>query len=317
MDIQSFSVKDLITTDFDTKTKWPSADKLPADFDPKKLLENGKNPGLGIKNLHNEGITGQGVIVAIIDQKLDINHPEYSDSIKSYDEHKKAKKEPVSMHGPAVASLLVGQSCGVAPGAKLIYKAVPSGKRNFSPWAEALNDIIENNKKVDTNEKVKVVSCSIGYWSGKEEPGLNEWIKTQKKAEKEGIIIIDTRGDQIDILFDGGGSQNDKDNFEKYMPALFEHDDEPSGEEIIVPSDYRTIASSYNEKKQYMYNGQGGLSWSVPYIAGIFALALQVNPDIKQEQLSEIIKETVTINEKGLKIINPKKIIKRVKETIN
>ena len=86
--------------------------------------------------------------------------------------------------------------------------------------------------------------------------------------------------------------------------------------EIVVPSDYRTMASSWNKEGQYMYNGRGGISWSVPYLAGLFALALQINPDMKQEKLAEIINESVVVNKKGLRVVNPKGIIELVKETI-
>ncbi len=86
--------------------------------------------------------------------------------------------------------------------------------------------------------------------------------------------------------------------------------------EIIVPSDYRTMASLWNKEGQYMYNGRGGISWSVPYLAGLFALILQVNPKIKREEIAEIINESAIVNEKGLKIVNPKGIIDLVKERI-
>lgn len=33
-----------------------------------EILENGKNPGLGIRALHGQGITGEGVSVAIMDE---------------------------------------------------------------------------------------------------------------------------------------------------------------------------------------------------------------------------------------------------------
>ena len=87
--------------------------------------------------------------------------------------------------------------------------------------------------------------------------------------------------------------------------------------EIVVPSDYRTMASSWNKEGQYMYNGRGGISWSVPYLAGLFALILQVNPNIKREEIAEIIKESAVINKKGLRIVNPKGIIDLVKAILS
>ena len=346
----------LRTTEFDTETIWPEKEKLPKNFDPEKLLEESKNPGLGIKELHKQGITGQGVVVAIIDQKLDINHPEYKNSVVDYKEYDEAGKEEVSMHGPAVASLLVGKDCGVAPGARLVYKATPSG-RSFLSEAQALKDIIEDNKNVPQNEKVRVVSCSIDYMLEKPEPGLDEWIDALKKAKELGIFVVDVGGNQIDISFSGGGSPENKNDFENYLSWLRE--DEGNEElnknisegnieeilkklrevkkddlanisdidlrkkiealldkrkkEIVVPSDYRTMASSWNKEGQYMYNGRGGISWSVPYLAGLFALILQINPNIKREEIAEIINESATVNKKGLRIVNPKGIIDLVK----
>ena len=342
------SIDVLQTIEFDTETIWPEKEKLPKNFNPEKLLEESKNPGLGIKELHEQGITGQGVVVAIIDQKLDIGHSEYKDSIIGYTEYNGAEKEEISMHGPAVASLLVGKDCGVAPGAKLVYKAALSG-RSFLSEAQALNDIIEGNKNAPQNEKVRVVSCSIGYMIEKPEPGLNEWIDTLKRAKEEGIFVVDVSGNQIDISFNGGGSPENKNDFEGYLSWLREDegnideilkkirevkkDDLASisdidlrkkieehlnerKKEIVVPSDYRTMASSWNKEGQYMYNGRGGISWSVPYLAGLFALILQVNPNIKREEIAEIINESAIVNEKGLRIVNPKGIIDLVKERI-
>lgn len=50
---------DVIT--FDSKTKFPPRAKLPKGFSPKQILQNGKNPGLGVHNLHSQDITGRGV----------------------------------------------------------------------------------------------------------------------------------------------------------------------------------------------------------------------------------------------------------------
>lgn len=306
----NISVDVLRTIEFDTETVWPGKENLPQRFNPEKLLEESKNPGLGIRELHERGITGQGIVVAIIDQKLDINHPEYKDSIADYSEYGETEKEAISMHGPSVTSLFVGKDCGVAPGAKLVYKAVPTG-RNFLFEAKALNDIIEKNKIVPQDEKVRVVGCSIGYRTEKPEPGLNEWINALKKAKDAGIFVVDVGGDQIDVSFGGGGSPDNKDNFENYLPWLGQ---DSGDEELVVPSDYRTMASSWNKEGQYMYNGRGGISWSVPYLAGLFALALQINPGMKRGELAKIINKSAVVNKKGLRIVNPKGIIELAKE---
>jgi hypothetical protein len=353
------SVDILRTIDFDTETMWPEKEKLPENFDPEKFLEESKNPGLGIRELHEQGVTGQGVVVAIIDQRLDINHSEYKDSVSDYQEYGETGNEGVSMHGPAVASLLVGKDCGVAPGARLVYKAVPAG-RSFLLEAKALNDIVENNKTLPVNERVKIVSCSIGYMEEKPEPGLDEWIEALKIAKEAGIFVVDVGGNQVNVQFGGGGNPENKDDFENYFPWLRQDEGneelnkiiaegnvdeilkklrevrkdelanisdfdlrkkieerlEEMKKEIIVPSDYRTMASSWSKEGQYMYNGKGGISWSVPYLAGLFALALQVNPKLQREELAEIISESAAVNKKGLRIVNPKDIIDLARERI-
>lgn len=68
------SLEELLLVNFSSRTKWPEQEYLPNGFDPELVLEFGKNPGLGIRELHQEGITGQGVGIALIDTPLNINH---------------------------------------------------------------------------------------------------------------------------------------------------------------------------------------------------------------------------------------------------
>lgn len=49
----------LYTLEFNTETKWPSADKLPKGFDPNRILEYGKQPGLNTSKAHQIA-TGKG-----------------------------------------------------------------------------------------------------------------------------------------------------------------------------------------------------------------------------------------------------------------
>lgn len=349
----------LINADFDTKTVWPSKEHLPAGFNPEKVLENAKDPGLGIRALHKRGVDGRGVKVAIIDQTLSseegklMPHSEYVKNIIDYKEFGNARSGCVSMHGPAVGSLLVGKECGIAPGAEVVYRAIPSG-RDFNFQADALLDIVKFNKTLPHNQKIKIVSCSIGYMEEKSELGLDRWISAIKMAEESGIIVSDV-GDRTGVDMFGGGSVKDKSNPDEYDKALFSknHDyseidniftesngnidivvekirglgkkeilDMPESalrsrvedalknraNQIIIPCDYRTMAS-YEGPNEYMYNGEGGMSWSVPYLTGLFTLAFQINPNLTKEEIADAINKTASVNKKGLKIINPVKFI--------
>lgn len=72
--------------------------------------------------------------------------------------------------------------------------------------------------------------------------------------------------------------------------------------------------ASNSGQEQYMYNGKGGMSWAVPYLSGLFALALQVNPDLTKEKIVDVINKTATMNKKGLKVINPKGFIEAIQK---
>ena len=49
----SNSLADLMYADFDSKTQWPTIDKIPAAFDWQKIMELGEDPGLGVKAVHD------------------------------------------------------------------------------------------------------------------------------------------------------------------------------------------------------------------------------------------------------------------------
>lgn len=317
-----------LTTIFDTRTKWPNTEKMPNNFNPEKILEDAKNPGLGIKELHHQGITGKDINVAIIDQELDASHSEYSSNIINNEKTSNLAEEDISMHGPGVASLFVGKKCGVAPDAKLHYFTTPSG--NNSRWdypTLGIKKIIDYNNTSEEKNKIKVISYSNGYPNPAFKGDLIKFKDTIEEARDNGIIFIEANT-FFDSNFIGGGSI-DKENIDKYklwsaienkLP-MFDNVNSSwnKRDRIIVPCDFRTIASSWNKKEKdgpdgYSFDSRGGISWSIPYLAGVFTLMLQINKELKMEEMVKIIQDTVSVNKDGLKIINPKEAIQSVKK---
>ncbi|MBI2386936.1 MAG: hypothetical protein HYV14_13170 [Elusimicrobia bacterium] len=150
---------DLVSTlTFNERTVWPKPAAMGKNADPRQLMSSGMNPGLGVRRLHEKGITGAGVGVAIIDQPLLDDHPEFAGKIAAYRDFECGSDS--SMHGPAVVSLLVGAKCGTAPGAKIYYAAVPSWKADAAYYARALDWILEQNARLRGQEKIRVVSVS-------------------------------------------------------------------------------------------------------------------------------------------------------------
>lgn len=298
-------LKALNNLTFDSRTVWPAADKLPVGFHPTQLLEDGKNPGLGVRKLHAAGIDGKGVGIAIVDQPLLREHEEYKDRIVTYTEVDTGGAGP-QMHGPAVASIAVGRKCGVAPGASLYYFAVPSWKwlRN-EPWAEQLERIIELNQALVASPKIRVVSISLGAFS--ERPNPARWYEAVKKAETNNILVV-TCDPQFLRLATLKRLENRPDpDAADYVRGWFGY---PAGS-LCAPAANRTLAS-FRGPSCYTYDRTGGLSWTVPYVAGVAALAWQIDPAIKPQEMLDLLKRTAVKTDVGV-VINPGVAIEAVK----
>jgi len=257
-DISGFSLMDkqeeLKKVSYDSFTLWP--DRLPDGFDPNAIMESGMNPGLGIRQLHEQGITGEGVSIAIIDQPLNLDHVEYADRIRSYEILH--SMEGSSMHGAAVTSIAVGRNCGVAPGADVYYissafiRLTPVGfVTDVSVLADGIDRILEINRLLPDDKKIRAVSVSMGY--GKSLTGRRV-ISAIERAKKEGVFVITTAPEyNYGFRYNGLGRDNnsDPDSFDSYLPGLFwedslysgYHSDDP-GSTLLVPMDARTYACS-------------------------------------------------------------------------
>jgi subtilisin family serine protease len=283
----SKSKNNLLYADFDSKTQWPVSNKMPADFDWKKIMEIGKDPGLGIRTLHEQGITGKGVGIAIIDTTLLVDHIEYKNQIRLYEEAKEILGGSTLMHGPAVASIAVGKSVGVAPKA-LLYYIASSESNDFSYLAKSVRRIIEINTGLPANHKIRVLSISTG-WDPRSK-GYDEITAAVNEAKAAGIFVISSSLSEAYGLYFQGLGRNPLANpntLQSYEPGLWWQqrffDYGFSSDVLLVPMDSRTTASPTGTE-DYAFYRQGGWSWSIPYIAGMYALAVQVKPDITPEE---------------------------------
>lgn len=306
---------DLLYADFDSKTKWP--EKLPEGYEPDKIMELGKNPGLGVRQLHASGITGKGVGLAIIDQTLLVDHVEYKDQLKMYEEiHNRIGA--AQMHGPAVASIAVGKTVGVAPGADLYYIA-ESHENNWNwdlSWlAKSIDRIVEVNKMLPEDAKIRVISISLGI--GRNFNGYEKAFDSIENAKKEGIYTVYVGSDPYMGL--GREPLNDPEDYSSYSKGLFWRDTKPAVVGILIPMDSRCTASPTGDN-DYVFYRQGGMSWSAPYVAGLYALACQVRPDVTPEIFWKAAEDTGVELHVGTgtakavgKIINPVALIDALK----
>ncbi len=289
---------------FDSLTVWPPPSRLPENFSPGEMLEQGKNPGLGIQSIHKQEITGKGVGIAVIDQPLLLGHEEYKSRISHYDA---AGLEgwPPAMHSAPIASIAVGKEIGVAPGASLSFYAVPMWKRENIYYIRALRDIMKRNENMPEDEKIRVVSISNGAF--RHYPDFEKLQAIMEQAEKAGIFIItcDTSLYPYATLTLIPGK--DPNQASSYSQGFYGIKDP----QLMIPTSNKTIAS-HRGLDVYTYERKGGMSWAAPYIAGLAALAFQVDPDIDPGLIWDDLVRTAVKSEAG-PVVNPPGFLKHIK----
>lgn len=238
---------------FDNSTVWPET--LPEDFSPEDILKTGKNPGLGIRALHERGITGEGISIAIVDQALNPEHSEYADNLMNY-ELLHCSDQATQMHGSAVTSIAVGETCGVAPGAKVYYIASTFGtygignmKMDLSYMADSIDRILEINALLPDERKIRVISISRGFSS---EKGADEVRAAIERAKEAGVFVITTStAENYGFVLMGLGREQtaDPDDVSLYVPghywreSFYDSGGTDTSRVLLVPMDARTYAS--------------------------------------------------------------------------
>lgn len=331
---------------FSTHTKWPK--ELPKNFDPDAILKLGKNQGLGIRKLQAEGINGKGINIAMIDYALLVDHEEIKNQINFYDEINCAGEE-TSMHGPAMASLAVGKSIGVAPKANLYFvgcdnEDIKNGTSqiDFIPMAKAIDKILEINQKLSMQNKIRVLSISSAFCP--DNKGYKEMTEAIERAKNAGIFVITANIFETynNKFWYYGVDRKPMDNPEKqtsykphnwkdwlsfvaHIPGFGKYYEKKFNsvspkEFLLVPMSSKTFAD-YEGVKDYSFNRIGGWSSVEPYLAGLYALCCQVKPDVTPDIFwSTALKtgDTMEIKNEGKetktgKLINPVKLINALK----
>ncbi len=297
------------------------------EVDPEVLLEAGKNPGLGVRALHAQGITGAGVHVGLIDMPLKLGHPEYAGQIVSYHYNgmEPGNNNMSSMHGPYVTSLLVGKQCGTAPGAKLHVEALDLAEHDAGLCARALDRFVTYNESAPKDQRIRVVSVSAGpSGEGSRYKNQSLWDESVERAEAQGILVLDLTWHHgiISICW---MDLKDRENVEACTPGFRYGSVEVDEGHIHVPRTPRTSARAPSDgpfgyryadggrrsKKPY---SKSGYSPTIPYAAGVLAMGCQIRPDLTGAQMKELLFESAHVHKSGAKIINPTAFIDLVRK---
>jgi hypothetical protein len=234
-----------------------------------------------------------------------VEHVEYGDRLRLYEEVHSPGGD-AQMHGPAVASIAVGKTVGVAPGAELYFIAEQHGtfKAGSFDWdftwlAQAIERMLEVNSTLPSDRRIRVISISVG-WS-ESQKGYSEAMAAVRKATAQGVFVISTALEATHGLrFHGLGRNpaSDANDVYSYGPGSWwsrfwwsgDRRFGP-GERLLVPMDSRAMASPTGAD-DYVFYRNGGWSWCVPWLAGLYALSCEVKPEITPADFWSLAMET-------------------------
>jgi len=279
-----------------------------------------QNLFLNVPRIHDAGITGEGVVIGVLDagfDNLDHNCFEGIDILDSWDfvnddgEVGDEDDRGDGNHGTKTLSIIGGFEedtfVGIAFGATFIL-----GKTEDTEWERP----IEEDHWVAGIEwmdelGVEIVSSSLSYtdWYDYEDMDGEIGVTTvaAQRAAELGIIVCSSMGNngRADYPRDKMGAPSDA--WDVYSIGAVNTDSSfaswssqgPTIDGRIKP-DFTTIGSnviSAGSRDNEIYANGSGTSFSAPAIAGLCALLLQANPYLNPISMREVLRSVSDNNE--------------------
>ena len=138
------------------------------------------------------GFKGQGIKIGHLDSGIDPSHPQLNGKLAAFAEFNaegdRVNSQPHDStdHGTHTAGLLVGDTVGVAPSAKVISALVlPNNEGTFAQVIAGMQYVLDPDNNADTDDGADVVNMSLGI------PGTyDEFIVPVQNMLKAGVVPV-------------------------------------------------------------------------------------------------------------------------------
>ncbi|MBO5441502.1 MAG: hypothetical protein J6A09_02925 [Alphaproteobacteria bacterium] len=313
---------DVLSVTYDEYTIWPKeADKLPQGFDPAKFIEERKNPGLGVRALHKQGINGANRAVAVIDLSMLTDHIEYHNNLKEH-EIIGCAENLHGLNGAVLVSAIAGTNCGVAPKAEVYYFSADNrenGQLSLRYYARALNKICDLHIQLKNDGKSGIDTVCILWDVSREIDGAAEMKAALQRAEELGIWVNSGNYRYSNKLWRAfrihckmGGDVENPDDYEVMPnePKFPESQKDLLRSMLCFPAGGRTVAQA-DRLDAYQFDAPG--FYLNAYVCGLFVLARSICPTLTPDEFYRIGLETGDFRDGIGVIVNPQKLIDALK----
>ncbi|MCS4542397.1 MAG: S8 family peptidase [Euryarchaeota archaeon] len=241
---------------------------------------------IGATTCWSNGVTGNDVVIAIVDGGVDYNHPDLKDNyIGGYD-FADNDNDPMDYdgHGTNCAGAALAKkngfgTVGIAPGAKLLaVKVFRQGGSSLSTLIAGIDYAVQN--KADVISMSFILGSSYSYAS---------LAQACQNAYIKGVVLVASAGNHGSsgvfypakyptVIAVGATDSNNKIAwFSSIGPEV----------ELVAPG-IGIYTTAMNNKYEYVT----GTSISAPQVAGVVALMRGINPSLSPDEIRKILRET-------------------------
>lgn len=267
---------------------------------PGVTLENAESYGIVLTRARElrdqQGLTGKGVRVGVIDSGIDPDHPALKGRLRAFKDFVKHHPEAFDDlgHGTHCAATLAGSGdIGVAPGVELIVaKALNhQGRGRISCFLEAMQWMLDPDGDPLTDDQPRVVSNSWGVPAELMREGREVFRELILAWRQAGILPLFASGNfGPDVQVVPGGypevlAVGATDASDQVWEASSGGDGEYDGETCRKPDLTAPGVAILSARNGGGYSYRNGTSMACPHVAGAVALLLEAFPGTGVDQL--------------------------------